>query len=66
MADQTLTLRVPDHLYQQIKQRAEGTRRPIEAEALDLLAANATEGEGASADLQDLHETMTHLSDEEL
>lgn len=66
MAEQALTLYIPDHLYQQLKQRAEGTHRPIEAEALDLLAANAAEEEGVSAELQDLHETMSHLSDEEL
>ena len=65
MAEQALTLNIPDHLYQHLKQRAEGTHRPIEAEALDLLR-NATEARGVSAELQDLQEAMAHLSDEEL
>lgn len=66
MAEQTLTLRIPEHLYQRLKQRAEGTHRPIELAALDLLAANASEEESVAGDLQDLHATMDQLPDEEL
>lgn len=65
MEDQTLTLRIPNHLFQWLQHRAEGTHRPIEAEAIDLLR-NATEARGVSAELQDLQEAMADLSDEEL
>jgi len=66
MAEETLTLHVPEYLYQRLKQRADGAHRPIEVEALDLLAADTGEHESDSTEMHDLKEAMAQLSDEEL
>lgn len=38
MSSQSVTLNIPDSLYQQLKQRAEQSERSIEDETLDVLA----------------------------
>jgi hypothetical protein len=63
---QTLTLNIPDHLYQWLEQWAEQTHQSIEEAALNMLASVASEDEGLSGDLKELLEAMTQLPDEAL
>lgn len=45
MAHQTLTLNIPDDLYDRLKKRAEAAHRTVEAEVLDVVAGAVADGE---------------------
>lgn len=49
---QTLTLSVPEPLYQRLKERAEQTQRSVEAEMLEVLVTAMPEGNGLPQDLE--------------
>lgn len=66
MAHQTLTLNIPDDLYNRIKSRAEASHRSIEEEAAELLGASAPEEDALPADLAELLDSMALLDDEAL
>lgn len=51
MTAQSLTLRIPGELYEQIKQRAAARERSVEEETLDLLAAAVPAEEALPDDL---------------
>lgn len=65
MAHQTLTLNIPDDLYERIKQRSAITRRSVEEELL-ILAGTALIEEEIPADIQEAVEALSQLNDEAL
>ena len=64
MASSTLTVRLPDRLYAQLRNRAEQANRTLEAELIDLLAT-AMPGEGEVLDRLDLELAGLEHFDEE-
>jgi len=52
MTVQTVTLELPEILYQRLKARAEQTQRSIEDEALDVLATSVTVADELPDDLE--------------
>ncbi len=66
MSAHAVTLELPSSLYRQYQQRAEETRRSIEAELLDAVAAAAPETEKLPQDLADAVSELEILDDEEL
>jgi predicted transcriptional regulator len=66
MASQTLTLRLPDSIYQQLVELAQKSDRPLEEEAVGLInAALMTDAELVS-DIDDRLDQLALLTDEEL
>ena len=65
MAHQTLTLNIPDDLYERIKQRSAITRRSIEEELL-ILAGTTLIEEEIPADIQEAVAALPSLNDEAL
>src|SRR5262245_40396267 len=66
MPTQPLTLQVPEPLYSRLKQRAEQTRRSVEAETLDVLAAAVPLEADLPADLAEAISALALLDDEAL
>lgn len=66
MAVQTITLDLPDILYQGLKRRAEQTHRTVEIEMLEVVAAAVPATEELSTDLSDAVSQLTVLDDAEL
>ena len=63
MPPHSLTVRVPDPLYGRLQQRAEQTRRTVEIELLEALAAAIPVDEGLPPDLAHLLEPLPSLDD---
>ncbi|HEY7349979.1 MAG TPA: hypothetical protein VH599_16800 [Ktedonobacterales bacterium] len=63
MAQQTLTLNIPDDLYQRLQQRAAKARHTIEDEVVDMLAAGAPGDDRIPADLKEMLNSMVVLDD---
>ena len=63
MAEETLTLNVPERMYQRLKQRAEAEHRSLEEAAL---AASVPEKEQLPPAWEELLDSMTALDDEAL
>ena len=66
MASQVVTLHVPDTLFSHIQKRAEQTKRTVEAEVLDVLAAAVPPGEELPPDLAEAVSPLSLLDDEAL
>ncbi len=66
MPTHSLTVRVPDPLYDRLKQRAEQTRRTVEIELLEALAATVPVDEGLPPDLANLLVPLSSLGDDAL
>jgi len=66
MAEETLTLNVPERMYQRLKQRAEEEHRSLEEAALAALAASVPEKEQLPPAWEELLDSMTSLDDEAL
>lgn len=63
---QTVTLQVPEHLYARIRERAERSRRSVEAELVDVLTAAVPEGNELAAELYEAVAALDQLRDDEL
>lgn len=63
MLTQTVTLQLPETLYQQLKARAERTRRTIEDELLDVLATVVPVVDDLPADLAEAISPLAVLDD---
>lgn len=66
MTVQTITIDLPDILYQGLKRRAEQTHRSVEIEVLEVVAAAVPVAEDLSPDLSDAVTQLTVLHDDEL
>jgi plasmid stability protein len=66
MAEETLTLNMPESLYQRLKLRAEAEHRSLEEAALAALAASLPEADQISPELERLLHSMASLDDEAL
>jgi plasmid stability protein len=66
MTVQSLTLNVPEALYHRLKRRAEQTHRPVEDEALDVLAAGVPVADELPPDLVEAISPLALLDDEAL
>ncbi|MFQ5594707.1 MAG: hypothetical protein ACE5HA_11225 [Anaerolineae bacterium] len=66
MALQTVTVRLPDMLYQQIEQRARRMRRSVEDELVALVAAALPSMDDLPADIADEMAQLGLLTDDEL
>lgn len=65
MAHQTLTLHIPDDLYQRLKQRADFSRRSVEDELLKL-ATTALVEDDIPADILEAVAALAHFTDDAL
>ena len=63
---QSITLNLPDFIYEKIKHRAEQTRRTIEDELLEMVAATVPETEELPADLAQAVAGLSLLDDKTL
>ncbi len=66
MAEETLTLNVPESLYQRLKQRADVEHRSLEEAALAALAASLPEEKQIPPAWEELLDSMAALDDEAL
>ncbi len=66
MAIQTLTVRLPDRLYAQLRHRAQQANRTVEAELVELVATAMPEQERLPAELSTELAGLEHLDDEAL
>jgi hypothetical protein len=66
MSGHAITLHLPETLYKRCRQRVEWTRRSLETEMLDALAAGAPEEDELSPDILGAVEALKHLGDDEL
>jgi plasmid stability protein len=66
MPVQTMTLEVPEEIYHRLEQRAQKTKRTVEAEVLDVLAAAVPASDQLSADLTEAISSLVLLDDEAL
>ena len=66
MAEETLTLNVPESLYQRLKQRAEVEHRSLEEAALAAMAASLPEADQVPPEVEELLHSMASLDDEAL
>ena len=66
MTTQTMTLELPDALYQKLKARAEQTQRTVEAEVLDVLATSVPVADELPADLEEALSPLALLDDASL
>ena len=63
MTTHAVTLELPAPLYRQYRERADDSRRSIEAELLDVVASGAPEGERLPEDLADAVAELETLDD---
>ncbi len=61
-----ITLDLPNRLYEHYFNRAQGSRRRVEAELLDVVAAAASDEDELPPDLQEALEELTSFGDEKL
>lgn len=66
MSTQSVTLRLPDPLYQRLKRQAEEAHRTVEDELLDVLAAAVPEDDELPADLVEALAPLAAMDDEAL
>ena len=66
MAVQQVTIRLPESLYHQVKQRARRTQRTIEEEVAAVVAAELPGLDGLPLPIADEMEQMAFLTDHEL
>lgn len=66
MTAHAITLRLPAPLFDHFRDRAERTRRSLEAEILDVVATAAADAEELPTDVARTLEDLRLLSDEEL
>ncbi len=66
MAEEALTLNVPETLYQRLKERAEEMHRSVEEEALEALATSVPQKDELPRDWEELLDSMSTLDDEAL
>ena len=66
MSVQPVTLNLPSALYARLKQRAERSRRTVEAELLEVVAAAVPVADELPADLNEAISPLTLLDDEAL
>ncbi|MEW5985547.1 MAG: Arc family DNA-binding protein [Chloroflexota bacterium] len=66
MTVQTITLRLPNQLYQQVKQRAQARQRSVEDELVAVVAASLPDQEELPGDLAAELEQLSLLTDDEL
>lgn len=66
MTTQSVTIRLPDQIYQQLKRRADRTRRSIEDELLEVVAAAVPVADELSEDLAEAISPLAVLDDEAL
>jgi plasmid stability protein len=66
VATQNVMLRLPDPLYQQLKRRAEQTRRTVEDELLDVVATAMPAPDELPPDLAEAISPLAVLDDEAL
>jgi plasmid stability protein len=66
MTTQTVTLKLPEMLYQRLKARANQTHRTVEDELLDVLAMAVLVADDLPADLTEAISPLTLLDDEAL
>lgn len=63
MSAQSLTLTIPSPLYEQLKQRAQESRRSVEEETLEALAAAVPMEGGLPAELSEAVDSLNSLDD---
>ena len=66
MALQTLTLRLPDSIYQRLVDLAQKSERPLEEETVSLINGALMTDAELTADISDRLNQLTLLTDEEL
>jgi len=66
MPSQSLTLNIPGHLYERIRERAERGQRSVEDETLELLTAAVPNEEALPGDVLAEVEELQHLDDDGL
>jgi plasmid stability protein len=66
VSSQSVTLRLPDPLYQLLKRRAEQAKRPVEDELLDVVAAAMPVGDDLPQELTEAISQLALLDDESL
>lgn len=66
MPSQTVTLELPESLYERLRERAAQAHRSVEAEAREVLASVIQEPGTLPADLEAVLATLTLLNDAEL
>ncbi|HUY34026.1 MAG TPA: hypothetical protein VMV69_14860 [Pirellulales bacterium] len=63
---QTVTIQIPEELYSRIKQRAERSRRSVEAEFVDVLASAVRGPDDLPPELAGAYAALDGFDDEEL
>lgn len=66
MTTQTLTISIPEPIYERLRERAGATGRSVESEVLDLLATATSDDEGISVELREVLDSLALLDDEAL
>ena len=66
MSAHTITLELPASLYDYFKERAQKTRRSLEAEILDVVAAATPTSESLSAELEEAVARLETVGEDEL
>lgn len=66
MSFQTVTIKLPNHIYRQLTWRSEQTKRPVADEAAQLVASALPNEDELSSDLAVEIEQLQELSDNEL
>jgi len=66
MADQKLTLTLPEPLYRRLEQLAEGARRRVEDEIMEILLASVPVADRLPADLEEAISPLSVLDDADL
>ncbi len=66
MTSQSVTLNLPEPLYDRLKRRAEQSHRTVEAELLEVVASAVTVADDLPADLADTIAPLALLDDEAL
>lgn len=63
MAEETLTLNLPDTLYQRLKKRADAEDRSVEEVVIETLVSSVPEEDGIPPELEHLLNSMASLDD---
>ena len=66
MAVWSVTVNLPDSIYDRLKRRAEQTQRTVEAELLEVVASSVPEGDQLPSNLAAAVEALALLDDEAL
>ena len=66
MADQSVTIDIPENLYKQLRQRAQQTQRTVEVELLEVVRAVVPDEDENQSDLDLELEAMKNWSDKAL